>query len=108
LAFVTTASATSAAAHLRRLAEAAPQVDRILLVTDGRQPLKVGAAGQRHLGELQKLGAERFQRFDLSFAEYAGLDALEAVAGMARSGDLEIETAPGAPRRLQEADVIAS
>ena len=34
--------------------------------------------------------------------------ALEAVAGMARSGDLEIETPSGEPRRLREADVIAS
>src|SRR5207253_2917071 len=40
--------------------------------------------------------------------QYASLDALRDVVGMARSGDLEIESPPGTPRPVSEAEVIAS
>jgi hypothetical protein len=44
----------------------------------------------------------------LTFEEYADLDALQAIVGLARSGDLEIELASGPSRRVSERDVIES
>ena len=52
--------------------------------------------------------AERFQEVALSFAEYAHLDALQAVVWLARSGDLEMELLPGQLQPLSELDVLAS
>jgi hypothetical protein len=60
------------------------------------------------LQELRERGPERFQTVELSFAEYAELNALQAVAGDARSGDLEVETGPGQARALTEQEVIDS
>jgi len=45
---------------------------------------------------------------ELTFAEIAELDALQAVVGLARSGELEIEPGPGQVRTLAAGEAIAS
>jgi AAA ATPase domain len=99
----------SATASLRRLLDEASAVDHRILVTDQeRRPLKVGAQGAEYYRSLEKLGARRFEHIKLDFEQYARLDALQGVIGMARSGDLEIESPRGTVRPVSEAEVIAS
>ena len=99
----------SATAALRRLLEDDAPPDHRLLVTDHeRRPLKVGAQGVEYYKDLEKLGRERFEHLKIDFEQYAALDALRDVVGMARSGDLEIEAPPGTPRTVSEKEVIAS
>ena len=99
----------SATAALRRLLEDNEPPDHRLLVTDHeRRPLKVGAQGVEYYRDLEKLGSEQFQHLKINFEQYAGLDALLDVVGMARSGDLEIESPPGTSRPITEAEVVAS
>jgi hypothetical protein len=90
----------SATAALRRLLEDDHPPDHRLLVTDHeRRPLKVGAQGVEYYKDLEKLGREHFEHLKINFEQYAALDALRDVVGMARSGDLEIQVAPRhAPR----------
>ncbi|HZY90920.1 MAG TPA: AAA family ATPase, partial [Gemmataceae bacterium] len=101
---VTEENAVSVAASLRRLVEDGRPLDRVVLVTDERVGLPLGERGQDYLQELRERGPERFEAVELSFAEYAELDALQAVVGDARSGDLEAETG----RALTEQEVIDS
>jgi hypothetical protein len=103
---VTAENAIAVAAFLRRLAEDSRPLDRVVLVTDERVGLRLGERGQEHLQELRERGPERFETVELSFAEYAELDALQAVVGDARSGDLEVETRPG--QALTDREVIDS
>jgi hypothetical protein len=103
---VTAEDAKSVASSLRRLVEDDRPLDRFVLVTDERVGLRLGERGQEPLQELRERGPERFETVELSFAEYAELDALQAVVGDARSGDLEVETGPG--RALTEQEVIGS
>jgi hypothetical protein len=105
---VMTGNATSAAGSLRRLREDLPPPGRVLLVTDARLGLPLGDRGREYLHALEQGGPARFLHLELSFAEYAELDALETVVGLARSGDLEIETYPGQARAVREAEVIES
>jgi hypothetical protein len=99
----------SATSGLRRLLEDDQPPDHRLLVTDEeRRPLKVGAQGSEYYRDLNKLGTVRFEHIKLSFEQYAKLDALQGVVGMAKSGDLEIEAPKGKPRPVAEAEVIAS
>ena len=94
MVFVTN-SGLSATAALRRLLEDTRPPDHRLLVTDQeRRPLKVGAQGIEYYRDLEKLGPGKFQHLKINFEQYAGLDALLDVVGMARSGDLEIESPP--------------
>ena len=44
----------------------------------------------------------------VNFDEYAELDALLAIIGLARSGDLEVELSGGQVRLLSEDETIAS
>ena len=108
IAAVTAENATSVTASLRRLVEDGRPLDRVVLLTDERVGLRLGERGQEHLQELRERGPERFETVELSFAEYAELDALQAVVGEARSGDLEIEPAPGQVRAVREPEVIDS
>ncbi|HEV3115734.1 MAG TPA: hypothetical protein VGY58_01695, partial [Gemmataceae bacterium] len=108
LVFVSTASATSATAALRRLAREAQWPDRLLLITDARQPLPLAAKGREYLRRLEARGQDRFQRLELSFDQYAQLDALQASVGVARSGDLEIDLPGGQTRLVSEQEVIQS
>src|SRR5262249_59887592 len=94
---------------LRRLLEDDKSSDHRLLVTDHeRRPLKVGAQGVEYYRDLEKLGPGKFDHLKIDFEQYARLDALQGVVGMAKSGDLEIEAPRGTPRPVPEAEVIAS
>jgi hypothetical protein len=108
LLFVTNAG-LSATTALRRLLEVDKPPDHRLLVTDHeRRPLKVGAQGVAYYRDLEKLGTAKFEHLKLNYEQYAKLDALQGVVGMAKSGDLEIEAPPGTPRPVEAAEVIAS
>ncbi len=99
----------SATAALRRLLEDNKPPDHRLLVTDHeRRPLKVGAQGVEYYRDLEKLGPEKFQHLKINFELYTGLDALLDVVGMAKSGDLEIESPLGTSRPITAAEVIDS
>jgi len=106
--FVTAANGNSATASLRRLVEDPDRPERVLLVTDERQPLPVGPRGREYLDELEQRGPARFRHVELPFAEYAALDALQAVVGLARTGDLEVAYPPGQRRAVSAAEVCAS
>jgi hypothetical protein len=106
--FLTATNANSATTSLRRLVEDPDRPDHVLLVTDERQPLPLGPRGQEYHDELKQRGPERFREVALSFADYVALDGLQAVIGLARGGDLEVEFPTGKRRPLREADVIAS
>jgi len=108
LLFVATSSATAAAAALRRLVRDPDPPDRALLVTDERQPLPLAARGKEYYDELVHRGEGWLRDIELTFEQYAELDALQAVVGLARSGDLEIETADGQAVTVTEQEVIAS
>lgn len=99
----------SATTALRRLLEDDAAPDHRLLVTDHeRRPLKVGAQGVEYYRDLEKLGPEKFEHLKITFDQYARLDALRDVVGMARSGDLEIEAPRGKVRPVSDGEVIAS
>jgi hypothetical protein len=99
----------SATASLRRLLDEDNAIDHRILATDQeRRPLKVGAQGAAYYRSLEKLGPRKFEHIKLDFEQYARLDALQGVIGMARSGDLEVEFPRGTIRPVSEAEVIAS
>ncbi len=90
----------------------ADRVDRVLLVTDERQPLALGkqpdAKGRQYYEELKRGEPRRFRHVALTLEQTIQLDALAAVVGMARSGDLEIELPGGKTRPVSEQEVIES
>ena len=87
----------------------APQHEgRGFLVTDQRRPLKLGQRGQEYLETLREGAAGPFQHVELTFADYANLDALQAVVGLACSGDLELEQPGAVMHRVTEAEAVAS
>ena len=108
VAFVLTANATSTTFALRRIVQDAAPPDRVLVVTDQRQPLRLGPRGKEHLAELEGRGPGGFCHLELTFIQYAELDALAGVAGDARSGDLELDLPGGGTRPVTEQEVIAS
>jgi len=108
LLFLATADARSTTGFLRRLAQDRHPPDRVLLVTDQRRPAALGSKGQEYLNRLRRRDPDRFREVELTFEQYVALEALQAVAGQARSGELEVEVAPGQARPLTEAEVIAS
>jgi hypothetical protein len=109
--FLVNANAVSTAAFLRRLVEDEQPPDLLLLVTDARQPLQLGATGEArgrgYLKQLQERGAG-FGHVELSFAEYADLDTLQAVVVQARAGDLEVTPPDGRTHPVSEEEVLAS
>jgi DNA helicase HerA-like ATPase len=107
--FLSTGSPQSVAAHLRRLTEDRQLPARLLVVTEERQPLPhLGAKGRERWEELQKRKGLSFTHRELAFEEYAALDALQHVVGMAVSGDLEVEWPRGQIRPVNEKEVIES
>jgi hypothetical protein len=106
--FLVTANRTSAAAALRRIVDDEPPPQRVVLVCDARRPLDLGPKGQEYLAILQARGPQQFQVVHLSFPQYAELDALQAVVGDARTGDLEVDLTGGHVRRVSEAEAVAS
>ena len=107
--FLTTGNATSSAAWaFRRILEDRVPPLRLLLVIDRRRPMRLGPKGEEYLTQLRRKCADRFQQIELTFDQYADLDALKATTGLARSGDLEIDLPGGEIRRVTETEVIAS
>jgi hypothetical protein len=96
--FLTARNATSIAASLKRLSTLEPRPEHSLLVTDQRCPLRLGAKGNEHYQFLSQLGAERFDHVTLDLEQYAELDALVALMGQARVGDLEVRDTLGNAR----------
>ena len=70
--------------------------------------MKTGEQGVAYYRDLEKLGKDAFEHIKLDFEQYAALDALEAVVGLARVGDVEIEWPRGTIRPVSEAEVVAS
>ena len=105
-------SALSTTKALRFLVEASPHPEQTLLVTEERSPLVFGvqptAKGRQYYAELNQQKQGQFQHLQMTFEEYAHLDALQAVVGMAKSGDLEIDLPGGKTRQVSEEEVIAS
>lgn len=99
---------TSQTAFLRRLAQDTQPPERLVLVTDERCPLDPGAAGKEYLEQVRQRHGIGFQHMHLTFDAYAELDALQAVVGLARSGDLEIVLPGGQARRVSEQEAIDS
>jgi AAA ATPase domain len=105
LLVVVTAAPVTAAGFLRRLLRAAASPGQLVLVTDQRRPLPLGAKGQEYLNKLKQGSPGRFRHVELTFADILTLDALQAVVGQARSADLEVEIG-GRSLALTEADVM--
>jgi hypothetical protein len=103
LVALVTSSAVSAAASLRKLLQAPRLPERVLLLTDERQVPKLGERGTQYLDQLR---TRNLTEVPLSFARYAELDVLGTVAGLGRSGDLEVELLDGRTHRLSEAEVL--
>ncbi len=93
---------------LKRLAELPQRPDHILLVTEERCPLRLGAQGDSLFRRLLALGKAAFAEYRLSLEEYRLLDALLAVVGHARSGDLELTLASGQSHPVTAGEAIAS
>jgi hypothetical protein len=96
------------AAFLRRLAEDDQPPECLVLVTDERRPLDPAARGQEYLDAVRRRYGTRFHDVELTFDEYAEVDALQAAIGLARSGDLEVELPGGVARRVSEQEVLDS
>jgi len=105
---VVTTSSLSTTGSLRRVVEAPDPPGRLFLVTDQRCPLALGLKGEEHLAKLREGGAGQFRHVELTPADVAELDALQAVVGLARSGDLEVEILAGKPRPLSATEVTES
>jgi hypothetical protein len=105
-------SAVSTAAALRWLMRDPFPPERVLLVTDERCPLALGdqrsAKGRKYYETLRRRDHGRLAHIVLSVGEYARLDAIQAVLGMARSGDLEVDLERGRTRAVSERDAIES
>ncbi|NUQ64188.1 MAG: AAA family ATPase [Pirellulales bacterium] len=106
--YVASSNPAATALALRRMLEDAQMPERILLVSEERQPLNLGEKGREYLSRLEALGHDRFEHMELAFREYVELDALQATVGDARSGDLEVELPGGRFLSLGEEEVIAS
>ncbi len=106
--FLMVDSGKSATAHLRRLAEDCPPLQRLVLVTDRRTGLPLGKKGADFLNDVQQRPGRVFAQRELSIADLAELDALQEPVRRARSGDLEAEPRPGRTVRVTPEDVIES
>ncbi len=80
------------------------EIDEAILIVDSRAPLNLATAGKAAMSELVGLG-RRFSTQELSFDQYAAIDALESVVGLARAGDLVRIAEDGSSRAIQEAEV---
>lgn len=98
----------SMAAFLRRLVQDEHPPERVLLVSDERRPLDPAVAGQEYLQQIRQRWGEKFRHVCLTFDQYAELDALQVIVGLARAGDLEIDLPGGQARQVGEQEVNAS
>ncbi len=106
--FVTNSGRSATEALRRLLNDEHPPHHRLLVTDQERRPLKMGEQGVAFYRDLEKLGKDSFEHIKLDFEQYAALDALEAVVGLARVGDVEIEWPRGTIRPVTEAEVVAS
>jgi AAA ATPase domain len=104
---VTAVSRIAVAGYLRRLMSGPGRVDRQILLTDARIGLRLGPQGEKYMVTLEQLGPQRFLRLEVSFVEYAELDALHSVIGLSRNGELELDLGTE-KRTLTEKEVIES
>jgi hypothetical protein len=103
--FLVTENGNTAAAALRLLAKDAAPPDRVVLVTDEREPPPLGSKGSRWLDHLERVPA-RFRHLRLAFEDYAELDALRAVLEAAHAGQLDLELPSGQSYLVSEQDVV--
>jgi hypothetical protein len=82
----------------------APTVDRAFLIVDERRPLDLARTGSALFEFLERQG-DKFQQFNLSIETFATLDALEAVVGLAKSGDLTSRNRDGSLLAISESEV---
>ena len=108
LVFVTTSAAAAATTALRRLVGDCTPPDCVFLVTDQRQPLPLAARGREYFEELRGRGSRRFRPIQVTIDDYAELNALAAVTGLGRSGDLEIVSPGGGAQPVGERLVMDS
>ena len=108
LLFVAVNHATSVAAFLRRLTEVSSPPQRFFLITDERMKLPLGPAGANYLKELQQRFNTSFVHRELSIAELADLESLQAAVLQARSGDLEATLQLDRAYSVSEREVIES
>lgn len=108
LLFLATGSAQAVTAALRRLVRDPDPPDRVFLITEKRTGLPLGRMGREHYEGLRQRGDRHFRHLELTFAQYAELDALAATVGLARSGDFEVELPGGQARAVSPEEVIAS
>ncbi len=101
-------SAKAVTAVLERIGADTQPPDRVLLVTDERHNLPLGPKGAQWLQELEARGPQVFRRVSVAPQQLADLEALQAVIGLARAGDLEIELGDGKRKAVTEEDVVAS
>jgi hypothetical protein len=99
-------NATSVAGYLRRLLADWGAFDRVVVVTDERIGLPLGAAGKDTLESLREQGSHCFQEVDISFDDLIEMESMQRVVGLAKSRDLEIEPSPGRVRAVTEQEVI--
>ncbi|MFO0946745.1 MAG: AAA family ATPase [Planctomycetota bacterium] len=106
--FLCEGSALAVTHALRRLREDKQPIDHVLMVTDARRPLRLGAKGKEHFDALKSRSKPDFKSIDLLFDQYAALDALLSVVGLAKSGDIEIECPVGVAHSVSADEVVAS
>lgn len=108
LAFIDSGSTNSVTASLKRLLDDTSSPDHVLLVTLQGKPLKLAKTGKKHFDKLLARGEKAFEHIELTSKQYAELDALMAVVGQAKSGDLELDLPSGESRPVTAAEVIES
>jgi len=104
--FLMERSPNAVAGFLRRLLSDWGKFDQVILVMAKDVGLPLGPTGRDYLDDLRRRGAEHFQTLELTSADFAELEALQRVIGLARSGDLEIEPRPGLVRAVTEHEVV--
>ncbi len=80
------------------------RLNRIVLIEDDNRPLDLARMGSAVLEFLER-DASRFVRLRMTAESLAELDALETIAGLARSGDLSAVTASGTLNPISEDEV---
>jgi hypothetical protein len=95
-------------AALTRFMEDSQPPRTIVLVSDARAPLRMGARGKELLDELGGRNAPAFRHCELDRYRLAELEALEAVAAQARDEDLTVEFPPGQRRVITEEAALAA
>jgi hypothetical protein len=108
LAFIVTESKQSAALILGRLARDGNPPERVVVITDERQPLSLAAKGREYFETLCARGRPQFEQLTLTLQAYAELEALQETVRLSVSGDLEVEMPDGKTRPVSKQEVIES